>query len=339
MRIFVTKPRQLTMNGSSAALKRHQTEHPLKQILHRVSQFIVVALLVATSVHAQYVDADRFLSDIEILAADDMNGRLVGTEGSVKAQQYILSRYNEIGISPWRGDFAHQFKMKHRDGREIDNATNLVGVVEGTANDGRFIVITAHYDHLGEHDGKIFNGADDNASGVAGLLAAATYFKANPLPVGLVFAALDAEEGGLRGAHAFVAQMDSLGLLDKVVMNINMDMISVSEAGELYAVGTHHYPFLKPVIEAVASDSPIKLLTGHDSPDLKPGDDWTNSSDHAAFHRKGIPFIYFGVEDHAWYHTADDTFDKVTREFAVGAAETVIKAIKAFGMMDSVGNR
>jgi hypothetical protein len=309
-------------------------------IFCRSSLLIATFLLVAcTNSAAQRVDADVFLADIETLAADDMSGRLVGTEGSIKAQQYIVGRFNAIGISPWRGDFSHQFKMKHRDGRDIDNATNLVGVVEGTANDGRYIVITAHYDHLGEHDGKIFNGADDNASGVAGLLAAATYFKANPLPVGLIFAALDAEEGGLRGAHALVAQMDSLGLLDTVVMNINMDMISVSEVGELYAVGTYHYPFLKPVIEAVASESPITLLMGHDSPDLKPGDDWTNSSDHAAFHRKGIPFIYFGVEDHAWYHTSDDTFDKVTREFAVGAAETVIMAIKAFGMMETIGTR
>jgi Zn-dependent M28 family amino/carboxypeptidase len=263
----------------------------------------------------------------------------VGTEGGRKAQQYIVSRYQEIGLDGWRGEYRHQFSMRHRDGRDISDATNLVGVIEGTATNGRYIVITAHFDHLGEHDGKIYNGADDNASGVAGLLAAATYFKANPLPVGLIFAALDAEEGGLRGAHALVAQMDSLGVLESVVMNINMDMISISEAGELYAVGTHHYPFLKPVIEEVAAASPIKLLMGHDTPDLPPGDDWTNASDHAAFHRKAIPFIYFGVEDHPYYHKPEDTFDKVTKEFAVGAAETVIMAIRAFGMMESVGTR
>ena len=308
--------------------------------LLRVQLFIVASLLVFSPIAcAQHVDSSQFLSDIEILSADDMNGRLVGTEGSVKAQKYILGRFDEIGVSPWRGSFSHTFKMKHRDGREIENANNLIGVIEGTAGNGRYIVVTAHYDHLGAHDGKIFNGADDNASGVAGLLAAAKWFKSNPLPVGIIFAALDAEEGGLRGAHALVAQMDSLGVLESVVLNINMDMISVSDAGELYAVGTHHYPFLKPVIEEVAGASEIKLLMGHDTPDLKPGDDWTNASDHAAFHRKGIPFIYFGVEDHPYYHTPEDTFDKVTKEFAVGAAETVIMAIKAFGSMEKLGPR
>lgn len=303
-----------------------------------VFSFAAILAIVACS-NAQTVDSARFLGDIETLAADDMNGRLVGTDGSKKAQEYILGRFEEIGLDAWLGDYRHLFTVQHRHGRLIEDATNLIGVIEGTAADGRYIVITAHYDHLGEHEGKIYNGADDNASGVAGLLAAASWFKENPLPVGLIFAALDAEEGGLRGARAMVAQMDSLGLLDSVVMNINMDMISISEAGELYAVGTHHYPFLKPVIEEVAAKSSIKLLMGHDTPDLPPGDDWTNASDHAAFHRAGIPFIYFGVEDHPYYHSPEDTFDKLTREFAVEAARTVIMAVKAFGMLESLGTR
>lgn len=306
--------------------------------LFTLFSFAIILTFVACS-QAQTVDSVRFLGDIETLSADDMAGRLVGTVGGKKAQDYIIGRYREIGLDEWRGDYRHQFSMRHRDGRDIDDATNLIGVIEGTAADGRYIVITAHYDHLGEHEGKIYNGADDNASGVAGLLAAATWFKENPLPVGLIFAALDAEEGGLRGARAMVAQMDSLELLDSVVMNINMDMISISEAGELYAVGTHHYPFLKSVIEQVAATSSIKLLMGHDTPDLPPGDDWTNASDHAAFHRVGIPFIYFGVEDHPYYHSPEDTFDKVTQEFAVGAAETVIMAIRSFGMLETVGTR
>ena len=284
---------------------------------------------------SQSVDGDQFLRDIEILSADSLSGRLVGTIGSEKAQQYILGRYREIGLKPWKGEFVHRFTFKHRDGREIDNAANLQAVIEGTRGDGRYIVITAHYDHLGEHDGKIFNGADDNASGVAGLLAAAAYFSENPPATGIIFAALDAEEGGLHGARALVADLDTMK--SAIAMNINMDMISISEAGELYAVGTYHYPFLKPHIEAVAASSSIKLLMGHDTPDLPPGDDWTNSSDHAPFHRAGIPFIYFGVEDHPYYHTADDTFDKVTQDFAKKAAETIIEAIKLFANLERIG--
>ena len=301
--------------------------------------FLFIIALSPLRLIAQDLDASRFLNDIQTLAADDMQGRLVGTEGGLMAQAYVLARYKEIGLSPWLGSFSHSFAFTHRDGRSITNAANIVGVVEGTRNDGRYIVVTAHFDHLGTRNNEIFNGSDDNASGVAGLLAAASWFKQHPAPTGIIFAALDAEEGGLRGANAIVAKMDSLGLLDSIAMNINMDMISVSEVGELYAVGTYHYPFLKPVIEEVAGSSKIKLLMGHDSPDLKPGDDWTTASDHAAFHRKGIPVIYFGVEDHPYYHTPKDTFDKITKDFAIEAAKTVIKAIEAFARLDRIGER
>jgi len=308
-------------------------------MLLRPLNILLLFAILPLSLNAQDLDAHRFLGDIQTLSADDMQGRLVGTEGGLKAQAYVLRRFTEIGLQPWLGEFSHPFPLTHRDGRQITNAANILGMVEGSRKDGRYIVVTAHFDHVGMRDGEIFNGSDDNASGVAGLLAAASWFQSNPAPTGIIFAALDAEEGGLRGARALVAKMDSLGLLDSVVMNINMDMISVSDKNELYAAGTYHSPFLKPVIEAVAAQSAIKLLMGHDSPDLKPGDDWTQSSDHAAFHRKGIPFIYFGVEDHPYYHTPQDTFDKISKDFAIEAARTVIKAIESFAQLERIGER
>lgn len=308
-------------------------------LLRLLNILLLIFALLPLSLNAQDLDANLFLGDIQTLSADDMQGRLVGTEGGLKAQAYVLRRFTEIGLKPWLGEYSHPFPLTHRDGRQITNAANILGMVEGSRKDGRYIVVTAHFDHVGMRDGEIFNGSDDNASGVAGLLAAASWFQSNPAPTGIIFAALDAEEGGLRGAHALVAKMDSLGLLDSVVMNINMDMISISDKNELYAAGTYHSPFLKPVIEAVAAQSAIKLLMGHDSPDLKPGDDWTQSSDHAAFHRKGIPFIYFGVEDHPYYHTPQDTFDKISKDFAIEAARTVIKAIESFAQLERIGER
>lgn len=308
-------------------------------LLRPLNILLLIFAILPLSLNAQDLDAHRFLGDIQTLSADDMQGRLVGTEGGLKAQAYVLRRFTEIGLKPWLGEYSHPFPLTHRDGRQITNAANILGMVEGSRKDGRYIVVTAHFDHVGMRDGEIFNGSDDNASGVAGLLAAASWFQSNPAPTGIIFAALDAEEGGLRGAHALVAKMDSLGLLDSVVMNINMDMISISDKNELYAAGTYHSPFLKPVIEAVAAQSAIKLLMGHDSPDLKPGDDWTQSSDHAAFHRKGIPFIYFGVEDHPYYHTPQDTFDKISKDFAIEAARTVIKAIESFAQLERIGER
>jgi len=100
-------------------------------------------------------------------------------------------------------------------------------------------------------------------------------------------------------------------------------MVSHSERGELYAAGAYHYPFLRPYLERLAARAPVKLLLGHDAPGLPPGDDWTSSSDHGAFHAARIPFIYFGVEDHADYHKPTDDFATITPDFFVAAAETI----------------
>ena len=106
-----------------------------------------------------------------------------------------------------------------------------------------------------------------------------------------------------------------------------MDMISRSEKNELYAVGTFHYPLLKAHVTTTNPD--IKILFGHDEP-VTGKDDWTNLSDQAAFHAKKIPFLYFGVEDHADYHKPTDDFKNIDKEFyqnAVGAILEVVKNI------------
>ena len=73
----------------------------------------------------------------------------------------------------------------------------------------------------------------------------------------------------------------------------------------------------------------MRLRFGHDSPDLPPGDDWTQLSDHGAFHSAGIPFLYFGVEDHADYHEASDDAERIEPRFFVNAVATIIEAIEA----------
>jgi hypothetical protein len=98
-------------------------------------------------------------------------------------------------------------------------------------------------------------------------------------------------------------------------------MVARQDGGALWVSGTAHYPSLRPVAEAAAKESRIPIRFGHDTKDLKPGDDWTNSSDHGAFHAKGIPFLYLGVEDHPDYHKSGDDADKVDPLFFRGTME------------------
>jgi hypothetical protein len=278
-------------------------------------------------VAADRIDAGQLLNDISVLAHDSMEGRESGTEGIERARRFLVPAFGERGLGSLDGARTRDFSFTPRGGQETLPGVNIQGVVRGTEHPDRYIVLTAHYDHLGVQNGEVYNGADDNASGTAALLAIGEWVARNPLRHSLLVLALDAEEKGLQGARAWVA--DAPIPLDSVVMNVNMDMISRSEMGELYAVGTHHYPFLRPLVEEVAGTDRLTLLMGHDRPDLPPGDDWTGASDHAAFHARGIPFIYFGVEDHPGYHNPTDTFENITPEFYVSAVETVLDFVLA----------
>ncbi|TVR66518.1 MAG: M20/M25/M40 family metallo-hydrolase [Gemmatimonadales bacterium] len=268
------------------------------------------------------VDAQELLRDLEILAHDSMEGRRPGTPGIERARSFILASLDDRGVAPLHGERFQSFEFQNRRDGQNYVGHNLLGWFQGTEHPDSYIVLTAHYDHLGVVNDQIYNGADDNASGVAVLLAAARHFAANPPAHSVVLAFLDAEEMGLQGARAFVA--DAPIPLESIVMNINLDMVSRSEVGEIYAAGTYHYPFLLPLVEEVMEASRITVLTGHDSPDLPPGQDWTMASDHAPFHQQGIPFIYFGVEDHAGYHDPSDTFENITPDFFVESARSIL---------------
>src|SRR5205085_4437599 len=143
----------------------------------------------------------------------------------------------------------------------------------------------------------------------------------------IIFAALDGEEVGLLGARALVKWIRDERC--DVALDVNLDMVSHSDSGELYASGTYHTPTLAPALKLLASRAPVHLLLGHDRPE-QGHDDWTNQSDHYEFYKAGMPFVYFGVEDHKDYHKPTDDFETITPVFFVHAAETILDAVEAF---------
>jgi len=271
------------------------------------------------------IDAAQLHRDVSVLAHDSMEGRAAGTPGNARARAYLLERYRELGLDSLPVGFQLPFTFAiGQDNRPVQGV-NLVGVIPGTRYPHRWIAVTAHYDHLGIRDGEIFNGADDNASGTAGLLAVAAYLTEHPPAHSFLILALDAEEMGLRGARAFVG--DPPVDRESIVLNVNLDMVGRNDADELYAVGTYHYPALEPLVDRVAAESAVTLLKGHDRPDLPPGDDWTMASDHGPFHQVGIPFLYFGVEDHPDYHQPTDVVESLQPDFHARAVETVLEVL------------
>ena len=266
----------------------------------------------------QEVDADRVVEDLRFLSSPSLQGRAAGSPGNLEARAYIQRELKEAGVRSFPGGWLQNFQL----GQQNATAANVIGYVQGSSRSDQHIVVTAHYDHLGTRGGSIYPGADDNASGTAALLEIARHFAGNPPESSIIFAALDAEELGLRGAHTFVRSPPVPR--ESIVLNVNMDMVGRNEQNELFASGTSHYPFLIPLVEEVGERSDITIRMGHDRPIPSPSDDWTDQSDHGAFHQAGIPFLYFGVEDHSDYHQPTDTFEKIKTPFFVDAVETVL---------------
>lgn len=283
---------------------------------------LLISVMACTANEPARLHTEQLIEDFRVISSDEMEGRRTGTEGNAKAREYLIKRFQEEGAEPFQGSYAHPFTFRTRGGEEREGV-NVIGQIRGETDSA--IVITAHYDHLGIRDGEIFNGADDDASGTAALIALINYFQQVSPKHTLVFAAFDAEEMGLRGARAFVE--DSV-FLDKVALNVNMDMISNNADFELYASGTYHHPELKPILEQIETGD-VTLLFGHDQPN-QGVDDWTFASDHGAFHGKGKKFIYFGVEDHEHYHKESDEFKTIPLDFYTQAVQVVLNAVLAF---------
>ncbi len=257
----------------------------------------------------------------ETLASDEMQGRATGTAGARKAKTYLKSEIKALNIFDQTSEQNFSF-LPYGSDSDIEG-TNLIGVMDADDQDeGPLLVITAHYDHLGEHKGKIYNGADDNASGSAALFAIAESFAKQPPQHDIAFIWLDAEEHGLSGAKAYVMDENQFG--NRPVFNLNLDMISQNE-NEIYFAGSHHLPILKSLIAQASQETGIILSFGHDRPS-DGSNDWTLQSDHGVFHKAGIPFGYFGVEDHPHYHKPSDTFDTIPQEFYKSAVHTIINA-------------
>ncbi|WP_397446994.1 M20/M25/M40 family metallo-hydrolase [Polaribacter sp. R77954] len=293
------------------------------------------------------INTDKLLENIKTLSDDSYQGRAFSRPGNKKAQQFIIDKFTELGIRPainnnYLQEFSHTFKGKARhevfpmvkrkplnDYSNVPDTTaagaNVIAMLKGQTN--KDFIITAHFDHLGVRDERIYNGADDNASGTAALFTIAEYFKDKPTQHNLIFAAVDAEEIGSLGAEYFLKNYSNK---PNIALNINLDMIAHSDYDpELFASGLYHHPNLRKPLEKIYSEK-IMLLFGHDDPENKAQSDWTFSSDHRVFHKEKLPFIYFGVPDHKDYHRHTDTYGTINEEFYIEAVKIIIQAIENF---------
>lgn len=272
----------------------------------------------------------QLLEDVRILASDEMAGRDTGSAGGEMARNYIVGRLEALGVvapamgrlQPWEAT------GRTRAGPKTYNGVNIIGVIPGTRVSDKYIVVTAHYDHVGTNDGQVFNGADDNASGVATMLALAAELKRQAPEHSVIIVALDGEERGVLGAKHFVEAPPVP--LASIAMNLNFDMTARAETdGKLWVTGTYQNPSFRPILEGIPADGAVALAFGKDTPQDLGEDNWVESSDHAAFYKAQIPFLYLGVNYHPDYHRPSDDFERITPAVFTSATALSIASFRA----------
>lgn len=316
--------------------------HP---IMIRASRFALplTAMLLTSACGMQGMDAPppvaetpvaavetQLIADLRILSADDMEGRDTGSPGGERARAYIVSRLEAMGVEAPPMGRLQPFEAQGAtpEGVRTFNGVNVLGMIPGTRVGWRYIVVTAHYDHVGMNGGQIYNGADDNASGVATMLELARRLKAEAPEHGVIFVAFDGEERSLLGAKHFI-QAPPVPL-SSMAMNLNFDMTARAETdGKLWVTGTYQHPTFRPLLEAVPAQGGVSLAFGKDTPQDTGENNWVEASDHGAFYRAGVPFLYLGVDYHPDYHRPSDDFEKVTPAVFTSATELAVAAFRA----------
>ena len=292
------------------------------------------------------IDQAQVLGDVRTLAAPAMKGRAAGTPGGKAAREFLVARFAELQLEPAFGKSYEQpfrfvpfrglkfWRAKFWQAQKPIDGVNVAGIVRGTVDPGHFLVVSAHFDHLGERGGKLFPGADDNASGTAAMLAAARWFKAHPPRHSILFVGFDAEERGLKGAEAFVDKPPVP--LSQMLVDVNFDMLSRSKENEIFVTGLYANPQLAPMVDAARAQARPAMIYGpdHPRPFWEIMEDWTDQSDQGAFNARGIPFLYLGVADHPGYHHPSDTFENIDQAFFLNVVASILDVVDALDVVD-----
>jgi hypothetical protein len=303
--------------------------------------FIAICLLVSckTEVKPSEPVKGNMKADVEYLASDSLQGRETGTSYELLAADYIAKRMKESGLEPQgnEGTFFQTFSFKpsndpHQEAAFTDEngdgfltGTNVIGYLHNGA--AQTVVIGAHYDHLGmggegslHRDGEaIHNGADDNASGVAVMLALAYELKTSDKKGNnYLFMAFSGEEMGLLGSNYFTK--NSTIALDSITYMINMDMVGrLNDENTLAIYGTGTSPRWNQIINAVNKDFELALSESGVGP-----------SDHTSFYLNDIPVLHFFTGQHEDYHKPGDDAEKLNYDGMQKISDYILRITAEF---------
>ena len=301
---------------------------------------------------ADWIDSDEtentkpelLKKHISYLASEALKGRLTGSEGEQKAADYLSTQFKSLGLKPYEGkNYIQKFDYKVRlntkdsinDNSIANTGRNVIAYLDNKSS--KTIVIGAHYDHLGlnEHNnstkanskGEIHNGADDNASGVSGVLELARMFSKNKTTekVNYIFALFSGEEDGLIGSKHMAETLKAK--YPNVVAMINMDMI-----GRLS-------PKKDLIVGGIGTATEFKVLVEKNKPagyNITLEESGVGPTDHTSFYLKDISVLNFFTGTHSDYHKPSDDEDKINYTGVTNIVDYVFRIANDVADLDKV---
>ena len=300
--------------------------------------------------YSNTININDLYDHIEILSSDSLEGRETGKPGQKMAAHYIANHFKNIGIPAFkRNTYFQKFKVKSQrhvckcddcdltffkrifKSNQTIRGENVLGYIEGTDLKDELIIITAHYDHLGKHDSLIFNGADDDASGVAGAMEIAEAFMiAKKEGYGprrsILIMPVSGEEKGLLGSEYYTD--NPIYPLENTIANLNIDMIGRLDdwhdnGNYVYLIGSDRLSIELHNLNEEINAKYIGLDLDYRFNDEEDPNRYYYRSDHYNFAKNNIPVIFYFNGIHEDYHRPSDTIEKLD----FNKIETITKLI------------
>lgn len=269
------------------------------------------------------INAEDVLKHVTFLASDEMKGRRTGSEEEKVAAEYIVKHFESNGLKP----AGEEKGWRQRFRAVAFTGTNILGVLPGTSQvkAGEFVVVGAHYDHVGlgtfgsrtSASNQIHNGADDNASGTAGLLELVEAFAKKPGKRSILFMAFSGEEMGLIGSHAWCEKPTRP--LNKIVTMVNLDMLGRCTNDYLYVGGVGTGKGFPDLMRKHAEGFPFRIEMGGGG---------TGPSDFESFYKKDMPVLFFFTGLHGEYHTPADDIPLINSADEAGVLRLAYRIVR-----------
>ena len=288
------------------------------------SQKAAVAII-DTSTYFKTISTESLKTNLTVIASDEMEGRDTGSEGQKKAGRYIIDFYKNHHISFPKGatDYYQHIPAAYLNAKYNENlqdSENIWAFIEGSEKPEEIVVVSAHYDHVGIKNGKVYNGADDDGSGTVGIMEiAAAFQKAKEEGHGpkrsILILHMTGEEHGLHGSRYYSEH--PLFPLANTVADVNIDMIGRRDPFHkdsnkyIYLIGSD---YLSTDLYNVCEDlnKKYKFLTiDYKYNDKNDPEHFYYRSDHYNFAKNGIPVVFLFNGTHADYHQASDKVSKI----------------------------